>query len=117
MSSSINRGLKIGPLKAMRSVLKKWQELNEDQSWFEVGDAPWWYNERATLSLFVGAVWKCDGWAFEEFSTTKATQTQRGKVDHKSGRCDIQFTIGKSHFIGRSNVGLLSVAVCRTQPD
>lgn len=54
-------------------------------------DVPWWYNERASLSLFAGAVWLKDGWAFEEYSTQKrlAKWKKRGKTH--PGRCDIQF--------------------------
>lgn len=58
-------------------------------------DNPWWYNERASLSVLAGAAWRLNdkSWtALEEFSTTK-----RGVVPEKSidggrivrGRCDL----------------------------
>jgi hypothetical protein len=102
MNNSIERGLRTGSLKAIQPVLAKWQRLNENKSWFDFEDAPWWYNERATLSIFAGAVWRCGGWVFEEFSTRKASGLQRGRINYKNGRCDIQFSIGESEFIAEA---------------
>ncbi len=102
MNYSINRGLRIGPLKMLQPVLKKWQKLNEDRSWFKAGDAPWWYNERATLSVFAGAVWRCGGQVLEEFSAKKVTGSKSGKASHKIGRCDIWFGISESEFVAEA---------------
>ena len=68
-----------GPFRDLRRAFVEWQKLMEDRSWYDEGDAPWWYNERAVMSLFVGAVWKSKGWAFEEYSTSKRFKTRRGR--------------------------------------
>lgn len=58
-------------------------------------DNPWWYNERASLSVLAGAAWRLNyrGWtALEEFSTTKRGAVPKGSVDGGSlvrGRCDL----------------------------
>jgi len=56
-------------------------------------DNPWWYNERASLSILAGAAWSMDGWvAMEEFSTQKRLRTLAPGVDAGSlrhGRCDL----------------------------
>jgi len=102
MNYTIDRGMRIGSIRVIQPVLEKWQRLNEEKSWFKNEDAPWWYNERATLSVFAGAVWQCKGWVFEEFSATKAARSARGKVNYKNGRCDIQFSISESEFIAEA---------------
>jgi hypothetical protein len=70
--------------------------------WDYKNDAPWWYNERALLSLFAGAVWKCKGWAFEEFTTDKRRITKRGNLKAGKGRGDIIFGIGKANFVAEA---------------
>jgi hypothetical protein len=63
------------------------------EEWSKVGDAPWWYNERALVSLLAGAVWKCGGDAFEEFSNDK-----RRTKEISAGRIDLWFALGKREF-------------------
>ena len=56
-------------------------------------DNPWWYNERASLSVLAGAAWTLENWlALEEFSTMKRYRTLVPGVDSGSlrhGRCDL----------------------------
>ncbi len=53
-------------------------------------DAPWWYNEGASVSQLAGAVWQTPrGWALEEFSVRK-TGTEPGDF----GRCDLRVEVG-----------------------
>ncbi len=89
------RGIRIGSLQALRSVLKQWQAII---GWWDAKnierDAPWWYNERASISQLAGAVWLCDGWAFEEFGTEKTSAL--------NGRCDIAFGLGRRNFWGEA---------------
>jgi len=59
-------------------------------------DAPWWYNERASLSLLAGAVWYADGWAFEEFVTVKRPGARK-RPHH--GRGDLMFEIRNHRFV------------------
>jgi hypothetical protein len=56
-------------------------------------DNPWWYNERASLSVLAGAAWTLKKWsALEEFSTLKRHRTLDPGVDSgslRNGRCDL----------------------------
>lgn len=88
--------------KQLDTVLGKWKSLQSLKWWDYEGDAPWWYNERASLSLFAGAVWRSGGWVFEEFSTKRRVPKGRSKYKRSSGRCDIMFGIGKERFIGEA---------------
>jgi hypothetical protein len=48
-------------------------------------DAPWWYNERATIGSLAAAAWAAKAVALEEYST------QKGKdASSYSGRCDLR---------------------------
>jgi hypothetical protein len=91
-----------GPFGFLKPALLEWQSMQKLDWWDHKGDAPWWYNERASLSLFAGAVWKCRGWVFEEFSIKRRTATTRGKYKRHSGRCDIMFGLGKIQFVGEA---------------
>ena len=82
--------------RCLRPILEKWITLNRmfGSRWMRVsGDAPWWYNERALLSVFVGAVWQSGEEAFEEFSEQK----RRGKR-LRPGRIDLWFSASSSEF-------------------
>ncbi len=102
MTASYSQGIHIGRLKTLTPILYEWQKLNEriGSYWAKCyDDAPWWYNERASLSFFAGAVWRCpDGWAIEEFSTTKTAISKHGRKQEHVGRCDINFGIGNYVF-------------------
>ncbi|MBM3129652.1 MAG: hypothetical protein FJ009_13630 [Chloroflexi bacterium] len=102
---NLTKGLWNCNSRALRRVLQKWQRLNErlGSDWIKSdNNAPWWYNERASLGFFCGAVWLCGGWVFEEFITEKkpagAKRTKRKYV----GRCDIEFGIGKDEFLAEA---------------
>jgi hypothetical protein len=90
-------GVRAGPLWPLGPVLKTWLELMDIDAWGYSGDAPWWYNERAVLSLLAGAVWRHKGWAFEEYSTSKQQEEERahGQREKYSGRDDLMFEIGR----------------------
>jgi hypothetical protein len=72
----------------LRGTLENWRYLMGQRGWGS-RDAPWWYNERASLSLLAGALWYADGWAFEEFVTSK-----RHKRKARRGRGDLMFEVG-----------------------
>jgi hypothetical protein len=82
--------------RCLRPILKRWISLNRmfGSRWTRMsGDAPWWYNERALLGVFVGAVWQSGEEAFEEYSEQK----RRGKL-LGPGRIDLWFSAGSSEF-------------------
>ncbi len=95
------RGIQIGSLQTLRPVLKKWQEIIERRDVKNIErDAPWWYNERASISQLAGAVWLCGGWVSEEFGTEKVSvQRQKEKFN---GRCDIAFGLRRKNFWGEA---------------
>lgn len=102
-SNSIRRGIHKGSLSAIVPVLNQWQSIVENTAklWAKDGDATWWYNERASLSLFAGAIWKCKGFAFEEFSVERKIDTKRGSR-RKNGRCDIEFELKRKYYIAEA---------------
>ena len=65
---------------AVRSVpaaeFVRWADKIADD-WAHSRDVPWWYNERASLSVFARAVWASGEVAFEEFFEEKRTVSRR----------------------------------------
>lgn len=66
-------------------VLAQWLRINRDYI-EEMGclDSLYWYNERANVSALAGAMWKCGGFAIEEYSSIKGgdeTVQKNGRVD------------------------------------
>ena len=100
MSANLRRkGLVLGNLSPLRGVLREWQNLNEDPIWRKIPDLPWWFNERAVLSQFAGAVWRHPhGWVFEEYSTWR----YRSQKKRQTGRGDIWFRINNHDFVGEA---------------
>ncbi len=49
----------------------------------ELGDAPYYYNERANVGLLAGAAWSCGNIALEEFQSIKGTgnNERHGRID------------------------------------
>jgi hypothetical protein len=75
-------------------MLHAWMDALElvQRDWDD-GDWPWSYNERASLSIFTGAIWRSGGIAFEEYSVEKP---KRSESDRKRwGRTDLYFSIGE----------------------
>jgi len=65
-------------------ILKKWISINKEYiEQYESKDCLHWYNERANISAFAGAVWKSGGFALEEYSTKKGAgeNIANGRVD------------------------------------
>ena len=83
----------------LRSVLNGWVDVTNElvRKWRSSsnghGDVPWWYNERANLSVFAGGVWRSGGRAFEEFSFKKRKIRKTTGHLHGSyhGRVDLYF--------------------------
>ena len=99
------RGIRLSKLRALRPILERWLYLNASigSHWARYyDDCPWWYNERATLSFLAGAVWRAGGWAFEEFTAGKQAATTRSKPSVRTGRCDINFGVGDSEYVGEA---------------
>lgn len=91
---NIESHINSGSLKSLRSVLKKWQKLIHDYiKYCYYEDNPWWYNERAGLSILAAAVWCTNGIALEEYVTEKNEESER-----KKGRCDLYIGLNSRQF-------------------
>ena len=91
-------------LRVLRPLLRQWIRNNVELAyrWEEYRDAPWWYNERASISVLAGAAWKIrKGYAFEEFVGDKR-RINRKKLRLSSGRFDLEFCTSESLFIAEA---------------
>jgi hypothetical protein len=89
-------GVSTPVLRPLRPALKHWCKIVNPVEWWKADrDVPWWYNERASVSLLAGAIWKSGGWCFEEF-IMPGKKSKSGSTKHRrsSGRGDLQFEIG-----------------------
>jgi hypothetical protein len=92
-------GLCTPRLRCLRPVLSKWigHNLLLVRHWEDVHDVPWWYNERASLSVFAGAVWQTGDYAFEEYALNKVREDKP-----VTGRVDLEFSIANRTFIAEA---------------
>ena len=93
-------------LVCLRPILLRWIRLNQEIAgkWYRGNDVPWWYNERASLSVLAGAAWRSKGIAFEEYSDRKRFRSKRADSSFRSyaGRVDIYIEINRHYFIGEA---------------
>lgn len=110
---NVSRGFKLHYKK-----LKHWVPLFEE--WF-LGierycrltdeDAPYWYNERANISVLAGAAWRCGWVALEEFRCEK----KKGR-EKKTGRSDLwMMSDSKTEELVESKFGFLALRSTRFQ--
>lgn len=88
-------------LKGLSPLLESWVSVVEGYSASVRGDACWWYNERASISILAGAAWRVPtgNWvALEEFSTKKARGERTEDGAHAQGRCDLWIKHGSASF-------------------
>lgn len=90
-------------LRGINRLLKEWTNVVRSYCEFDqFDDNPWWYNERANLSLLAAAAWRLNGWqALEEFSTTKRGVVPHAKIDSRknvNGRCDLYVSHASTSF-------------------
>ncbi len=88
-------------LENLTPIITKWMNLIRRYSnLHKNADTLYWYNERATLSTFAGAIWKLNGTALEEFSSTKIKSKKKKSERTKSGRTDLWFDYhGKEYIV------------------
>ncbi len=94
------KGVDCRSLGFLKGVLRQWVATNIRfvREWNHNDDLPWWYNERASLSVLAGAVWQKGGLAFEEFMTDK----RKKRRSTYSGRCDLYLKIRQHEFIAEA---------------
>lgn len=72
--------------KNFKPILQKWISIIKSYSDSQIGDHLYWYNERASLSTFAGAVYsdrsdKKPHFALEEYRATKGRRRVEGRID------------------------------------
>lgn len=83
-------GIKINDAKIrwVAPILEQWICIHAEYvKQYKFEDCLYWYNERANVSAFAGAVWKSGGFALEEYSSQKGTEENRA-----NGRVDLYFS-------------------------
>lgn len=91
----------------LHEVFAKWIRINSEiaASWRN-DDAPWWHNERASLSVFAGAIWRSGGIAYEEYAEEKRQpMSLTGRRSAYSGRCDLYFELGDIGYVAEAKQG------------
>lgn len=76
-------------LQPLEPVLRSWIAcIQRYIDVWEGGDLPYWYNERANVSVLAGAAWKADWTAIEEYQISKVATEASGQSTH-IGRNDL----------------------------
>lgn len=94
------KGIKANRLKSFVKIIETYLRLNTKlaNDWgYE--DVPWWYNERANLSVLVGAVWNTGGTAFEEYISEKKNRNKK-----YYGRNDLFMTYKDRDYIAEAKI-------------
>lgn len=95
------------------TLLSGWIKAVERYTSANERDNPWWYNERASLSVLAGAAWTLKDWhALEEFSTQKRFRTLEPGVDAGSlrhGRCDLYIKSPQTSYAIEAKQALQSI--------
>jgi len=89
-------------LKMLNRVFKKYIDLTEKYCRDFKNDAPYWYNERASVSFFAGAIWKCGGMVLEEYSSNKIWEGAR-----YPSPIDIWFMLDGKQYIAEAKFGFV----------
>jgi hypothetical protein len=94
----LERGVRVtsNSLVRLTDLLWEWVYVVErtTRAWSYHEDAVWLYNERASVGILAGAIWKHGGLAFEEFSIMKAMADGTSS----RGRADLYFDFGEDRF-------------------
>jgi len=99
-------GYECKDIHCFKAIYEEWIDLLTElaKQWKQGGDFPWWYNERASLSLFAGAIWLAGGHCLEEYSEKKREirrQTHRLGNPY-TGRIDLYFSWHRFDFIAEA---------------
>ena len=77
--------IKIGPISDdasfLKPIIEQWVKLHRDYSEVSPGRNRYLFNERANLSAFAGAIWRCGGYVVEEYSARKGDKKSVGRID------------------------------------
>ena len=107
-------------LRYLLPVLKKWIDANVEiaAAWKNSKDAPWCNNERSSLSVFAGSVWRAGGFSFEEYSDEKRSVLRKSWRLSKpyQGRVDFYFNFSGKEFIAEVKQVWSGYTVSRANP-
>jgi hypothetical protein len=78
-------------VRGWQDVIQKYCKVRGDD------DAPYWYNERANISMLAAGAWQSGMIALEEFNTEKSRIGRRPLI-HGSHRCDLAIASKKHIF-------------------
>lgn len=95
-------GVRCTALPVLKPLLNEWIATNIDVVRHWQGDLPWWYGERASISVLAGAAWRIGGFAFEEFAADKKTGKKRRPTF--PGRVDLYLKVKRQQFIAEAKV-------------
>ena len=86
-------GVVSGSIPQLVPILKKWiYVINKYVMDCAGADAPWRYNERASVSTLCAAAWLANWIALEEYSDEKKSQEEKpGGIPNRHGRYDLFF--------------------------
>ena len=74
----------------LEPVIVQWLKIHRDYlEEYDFEDSLYWYNERANVSALAGSVWKCSGFALEEYSSEKGSDDEKA-----NGRVDLYLSLG-----------------------
>lgn len=82
----------------LQALLDRWVSTVSDPYW-TARDAPWWYNEAASVSSIAAAAWLNAGRALLDYRAPKV----RGDVRWK-GRADLWMDLGDEEYIGEAKM-------------
>ena len=81
-----------GKLKHWSGLLHEWSSNIERYMKYTNGDIPYWYKERANVSILAGAAWRSGFIALQEFEADKqisVDETTISELYSWKGRCDL----------------------------
>jgi hypothetical protein len=99
-------GYRCKRIRCFEQIFREWIRGTTEiaDQWKKCRDVPWWYNERAALSVLAGAIWRAGGFSFEEYSDQKrriGKRTRRFRALYP-GRVDLYFSWAGFDFIGEA---------------
>lgn len=114
------QGFNCRRLRCLIPVLRKWIAVNTEiaTAWESYKDVPWWNNERSSLSVFAGAVWRSGGFSFEEYSDEKRSilrNFRRFSAPYQ-GRVDLYFRVSGAEFVAEVKQVWSGCSVSRLDP-
>lgn len=79
-------------------ILNQWLKVNVEYiAENEGGVTHYWFNERANLSAFAGAIWRSGGLVCEEFVAPKGNNGKLGRIDMQFSYCEKTILVEAKH--------------------